>query len=168
MDPWVRMSAWLPPGLALGWLAVLASFVHGVASLLIAWGASVFLVVLAAALFASLRSRASSRSSSVSAGRPGGQQSHSPQAAPGPGPQNAAHVPFEPPDEEERTWSETSQSVSGTVTAAPAGPRSPDFPPGLSSQAKAVRTPMRQGQYLTGQLPVWQGQLSRWELPKPP
>ena len=86
MDPWVRMSAWLPPGLALGWLAVLASFVHGVASLLIAWGASVFLVVLAAALFASLRSRASSRSSSVSAGRPGGQQSHSPQAAPAPAP----------------------------------------------------------------------------------
>ena len=23
MDPWLRVSAWLPPGLALGWLAVL-------------------------------------------------------------------------------------------------------------------------------------------------
>jgi excisionase family DNA binding protein len=46
MGPLFRMSAWLPPGLALGWLAVLATFVHGVGSLLTAWAATVSLVLL--------------------------------------------------------------------------------------------------------------------------
>jgi excisionase family DNA binding protein len=42
------MSAWLPPGLALGWLAVLATFVRGVGALLAAWAATVCLAVLLA------------------------------------------------------------------------------------------------------------------------
>jgi excisionase family DNA binding protein len=37
-----RVSAWLPPGLALGWLAVLGTFVHGPA-LLAAWSPTVCL-----------------------------------------------------------------------------------------------------------------------------
>ena len=45
---WLRTSAWLPPGLALGWLAVLLTFVHGVGNLLAAWAATVSLVVLLA------------------------------------------------------------------------------------------------------------------------
>jgi excisionase family DNA binding protein len=40
------MSAWLALGLALGWLAVLATFVRGVGSLLTTWAASVALAVL--------------------------------------------------------------------------------------------------------------------------
>lgn len=140
MDPWLRMSAWLPPGLALGWLAVLATFVHGVASLLIAWGASVFLAVLAAALLAWLRSAASSRSSSDTVGSPAGQQGLLPQAASDPAPQIGPHAPLEPSDEKERMWSETSQSVSGSVNAAPAEFRSPDSLPRLSSEAEAVQS----------------------------
>jgi len=35
-----RVSAWLPPGLALGWLALLATFVHGAGRLLAAWAAT--------------------------------------------------------------------------------------------------------------------------------
>jgi excisionase family DNA binding protein len=42
------MSAWLPPGLALGWLAVLATFVRGAGALLAAWAATVSLAVLLA------------------------------------------------------------------------------------------------------------------------
>jgi len=46
MAPRLRISAWLPPGLALGGLAVLATFVHGVGRLLIVWAATCSLVVL--------------------------------------------------------------------------------------------------------------------------
>jgi excisionase family DNA binding protein len=42
------MSAWLPPGLALGWLAILGTFVRGVGNLLAAWAATVSLVLLLA------------------------------------------------------------------------------------------------------------------------
>ena len=133
------MSAWLPPGLALGWLAVLATFVHGVASLLIAWGASVFLAVLAAALLAWLRSAASSRSRRIpSAVRPGSKVSCLDCLRPAP--QIGPHAPLEPSDEKERMWSETSQSVSGSVNAAPAEFRSPDSLPRLSSEAEAVQS----------------------------
>lgn len=41
---WV--SAWLPPGLALGWLAVLSAFVHGAGVLLAAWATTTALGLL--------------------------------------------------------------------------------------------------------------------------
>lgn len=41
-----RMSAWLTPGLALGWLALLATFAHSISTLLTTWAATVSLVVL--------------------------------------------------------------------------------------------------------------------------
>lgn len=44
--PPLRISAWLPPGLALGGLAVLATFVHGAGRLLIVWAATCSLAVL--------------------------------------------------------------------------------------------------------------------------
>ena len=47
-EPSLRMSVWLPPGLALGWLALLATFVHGVGALLAAWATTVSLAVLLA------------------------------------------------------------------------------------------------------------------------
>lgn len=50
---WV--SAWLSPGLALGWLAVLSAFVHGTGVLLAAWAATTALVVLAVLTFLVLR-----------------------------------------------------------------------------------------------------------------
>jgi excisionase family DNA binding protein len=43
---WLRLSAWLPPGLALGWLATLATFIHTIGITLIAWATTVSLVVL--------------------------------------------------------------------------------------------------------------------------
>lgn len=45
-SPRRRVSAWLPPGLALGWLALLAVFVHGAGSLLAVWAATTALAVL--------------------------------------------------------------------------------------------------------------------------
>jgi excisionase family DNA binding protein len=44
--PRSRVSAWLPPGLALGWLALLATFVHGAGTLLAVWAATTALAVL--------------------------------------------------------------------------------------------------------------------------
>jgi excisionase family DNA binding protein len=41
-----RISAWLPPGLALGWLAVLATFVHSAGRLLAIWATTGFLGTL--------------------------------------------------------------------------------------------------------------------------
>jgi excisionase family DNA binding protein len=46
--PRLRISAWLPPGLALGWLAVLATFIHSVGYLITAWAATVSLTLLLA------------------------------------------------------------------------------------------------------------------------
>lgn len=40
------VSAWLPPGLALAWLATLATLVHNVACAVAYWGATVCLAVL--------------------------------------------------------------------------------------------------------------------------
>src|SRR5262245_46045288 len=48
MGSGLRTSAWLPPGLALGWLVVLATFVHSVGNLLAAWAATVSLVLMIA------------------------------------------------------------------------------------------------------------------------
>jgi hypothetical protein len=42
----LRLSAWLPPGLALGWLAILATLVHNLAVALADWGATVSSVML--------------------------------------------------------------------------------------------------------------------------
>ena len=46
MTEWIHVSAWLPPGLALAWLATLATLVHNVSIALADWGATVSLVVL--------------------------------------------------------------------------------------------------------------------------
>lgn len=45
-----RISAWLPPGLALSWLAVLATFVHGGGRLLAIWAATALLTFLSVLL----------------------------------------------------------------------------------------------------------------------
>jgi excisionase family DNA binding protein len=50
-----RISAWLPPGLALGWLAVLATFVHRTERLLAVWAATGFLVFLVVLLMLQVR-----------------------------------------------------------------------------------------------------------------
>jgi hypothetical protein len=42
----LRVSAWLPPGLALGWLATLATLIHSVAVAVGDWAATVSLVAL--------------------------------------------------------------------------------------------------------------------------
>jgi len=117
MDPWLRMSAWLPAGLALGGLAVLATFVHGVASLLIIWGATVFLAVVIIALLAGLRRIASSRSRSKTVGSPAAQQGLLP---------------------DERTGNNTAQSASATENAATSLSHSSDSPSGPSSRAEPV------------------------------
>jgi excisionase family DNA binding protein len=66
VSEWPRVSAWVPPGLALAWLATLASLVHNTGVMLIAWGATVS-VVLLAVLVLQRRRAARGRSSSDSA-----------------------------------------------------------------------------------------------------
>jgi excisionase family DNA binding protein len=51
----LRVSAWLPPGLALAWLATLVTLVRSVGIALTAWGATVSAVLLAALLIYRLR-----------------------------------------------------------------------------------------------------------------
>ena len=51
----LRVSAWLPPGLALAWLAILATLVRGVGTALAAWGATVSAALLVALLMHRLR-----------------------------------------------------------------------------------------------------------------
>jgi excisionase family DNA binding protein len=54
-NPWFSVSAWLPPGLALAWLATLATLMRGVGMALAAWGATVSAVLLAILLAQRLR-----------------------------------------------------------------------------------------------------------------
>jgi len=51
----LRVSAWLPPGLALAWLATLATLVRDVGMALAAWGATVSATLLAILLMHRLR-----------------------------------------------------------------------------------------------------------------
>ena len=53
----LRLSAWLPPGLALVWLATLATLIHNVGVALAAWGATVSLVVVVVVLVVLLTQR---------------------------------------------------------------------------------------------------------------
>lgn len=46
MSGWLRASAWVLPGLALVWLATLATLVHDVGTMLADWASTVSLVVL--------------------------------------------------------------------------------------------------------------------------
>jgi hypothetical protein len=71
-NPWLRVSAWLLPGLALGWLATLATLMHGVAMTLAAWGATVSVVLLAVVLMHWLRRLMHSLRRSRAAGGGGG------------------------------------------------------------------------------------------------
>jgi excisionase family DNA binding protein len=50
MSEWLRASAWLPPGLALAWLATLATLVHNFGIMLADWGTTLVLAVLAGLL----------------------------------------------------------------------------------------------------------------------
>ena len=51
----LRVSAWLPPGLALAWLATLVTLVRSVGIALAAWGATVSAILLAVLLIHRLR-----------------------------------------------------------------------------------------------------------------
>jgi excisionase family DNA binding protein len=69
----LRISAWLPLGLALGWLATLATVVHSVGMAVAAWGATVSVVLLMALLVNRLR-RSSTRNGPVSSKAPAGKE----------------------------------------------------------------------------------------------
>lgn len=64
MSKSLRISAWLPPGLALGWLATLATLVHSVGIALTAWGATVSVVLLGALLVTRLQGTSNRNGSS--------------------------------------------------------------------------------------------------------
>jgi excisionase family DNA binding protein len=117
--PWLRMSGWLPPGLALGALAVLATFIHGVGRLLTAWAATVSLIVLLA------RRRPAAGSSSPSK-----------TAAPNP-PTTPDTRPM-PPSGEEGTTRSTALSAGMTEKAATSAAHSPGLTSEPGSRAKPV------------------------------
>lgn len=64
----LRVSAWLPPGLALAWLATLTTLMRGVGIALAAWGATVSAIVLAVLLMHRLRAGSSTDSDDSAAG----------------------------------------------------------------------------------------------------
>jgi excisionase family DNA binding protein len=138
MDPWPRMSAWLPPGLVLAWLAVLATFVHNVANLLIAWGATVSVAVLLTIVLALLYRVVSSRSrSKVSGGTPE-QQGPLPSAADSPRLQPGLHTALRSSDVGERPGSDMAESGGIAENAPTVGSGGPDSFPGPSSAAEVV------------------------------
>lgn len=57
----LRLSAWLPLGLALAWLATLVTLVHNVDVALAVWGATLFIVVLLTLVVIVAQRRASRR-----------------------------------------------------------------------------------------------------------
>jgi excisionase family DNA binding protein len=66
LSRWLHASAWLPPGLALAWLATLATLVHNIGILIAAWGTTVC-VVLLVVLLATQRRRAAPQDRSLGA-----------------------------------------------------------------------------------------------------
>jgi excisionase family DNA binding protein len=64
----LRVSAWLPPGLALAWLATLATLVRGVGMALAAWGATVSAILLAVLVMLRLRRGSLADSGDAAAG----------------------------------------------------------------------------------------------------
>jgi excisionase family DNA binding protein len=123
----LRTSAWLPPGLALGWLAVLATFIHGIGNLLAAWAATVSLVVLLG------RWRPTSSPGSPSGSSEGSDKS-SDSGPPAP------DVGSEPSGEEEGPASGTAHSTSTAENAASSAARSTDLPSGVGSEAQPIRS----------------------------
>ena len=119
MGPWLRISAWLPPGLALGWLALLATFVRGVGTLLTAWAATVSLVIL---VVLHVQRRPAALSDSVSPTPAVPASSIAPQTAP------------TPSDMEERAAGTPRLASAAENATAPAS-RNPDSTSGLGSGA---------------------------------
>lgn len=132
--PPLRISAWLPPGLALGWLAVLATFVHGVGGLLTAWAATVSLAVLLARWHPA---------ASSAAARAGGSDQD-------PMPSSTASLPDR--DEEARGGADSANTTenAATPTRGPdptSAPKSTDEPaPGDSSTRSAPSATVSTGQ----------------------
>lgn len=126
MNLWLRMSkslrisAWLPPGLALGWLATLATLVHSVGIALTAWGATVSVVLLGALLVTRLQgtpnrnssadgkapARAAAAAHLGTAAPAASAETASPRAEtgsrPGPGPTSGTSITASPPAAELR------------------------------------------------------------------
>jgi excisionase family DNA binding protein len=117
------MSSWLPPGLALGGLAVLATFIHGVGKLLTAWAAMVSLIVL----LARRRPRVSSRSPSKTAGDPTESSVTAPHDSAAPNSPTAPHTRPTSPGGEERTAASTAPSADMTEKAATSASHSPSL-----------------------------------------
>ena len=136
MGPWLRTSAWLPPGLALGWLAVLARFVHGVGSLLAAWAATVSLVVLLAR-----RPAASSGGPPETKSDPAAAPDHT---SPTPADTTSPTTPQNGPttsDMEEGAADGMAHSASAAENAATPTSDSPDSTSGHSSRADPAPPP---------------------------
>lgn len=112
MSPRRRISAWLPPGLALGGLAVLATFVHGVVRLLIVWAATCSLVVLLVLLVLLARRRPAEASGirAETESAPTGEPDDAPPAPAGLHPATDAQAVPPPSDPREET---ASSAVSG-------------------------------------------------------
>lgn len=132
-SPLTRTSAWLAPGLALGWLAVLATFVHSVGNLLAAWAATVSLVVLLA------RWRPTAPPSSRPENADGSAMSSDPEpVAPGGTSESSPGTTPEPSSSEEGAADGAGHSTSAAANAATSVPSSYGPPSGPSPGAEPV------------------------------
>lgn len=134
MGPWLRISGWLPPGLALGWLAVVATFIHGVSRALTAWAATVSLVILLARRRPAVSSTNPPKAEGglTESSVPASHDSAAPTSLTGPRPAPA------PPASEEGTAGSTALPADATEKTATSASLSPDFISEPGSRAKPV------------------------------
>jgi excisionase family DNA binding protein len=129
-----RTSAWLPTGLALGWLVVLATFVHSVGNLLAAWATTVLLVVLLA------RWLPTAPPSSPSENADGSAAPDSGSPVPGSTPPPVTGTTPEPSSGEEGVGDGTADSTSAVGNAATSVSHSYDSLSGSSPEAEPARS----------------------------
>lgn len=173
---WLRVSAWLPPGLALAWLATLATLVRGVGMTLAAWGATVSAILLAVLLMNWLRRGSSADGGDPAAGSEDAATGETAQAST-PSPADPAEPALRPAPAKSRTTGMTNPDPDpGLTVGTPFVPGSPvpelhvltaeEAASVLRVDAELVKASISSGEFPGNRIgPHWrveQGALTRW------
>jgi excisionase family DNA binding protein len=173
---WLRVSAWLPLGLALAWLATLATLVRSVGSALAAWGATVSAILLAVLLIHRLRKGSSADGDDPVAGNEDAAAGKTAQAST-PSPADPAESALRPtPAESPGTSEKNPDPDPGLRVGTPVVPGSPvpelrvltaeEAASVLGVDAELVKASISSGELPGNRIgPHWlveQGALTRW------
>jgi excisionase family DNA binding protein len=172
----LRVSAWLPPGLALAWLATLATLVRGVGMALAAWGATVSALLLAGLLMHRLRRDSLADDGDPAAGNEDAAAGETARASTRP-PTDPAGSALQPdPADSSATGVKDPDSDPGLTAGTPVAPRPPvpelrvltaeEAASVLRVDAELVKTSISSGEFPGNRIgPHWrveQGALTRW------